>query len=192
MHYGKINTHDVANGPGVRVSLFVSGCSLHCKGCFNEETWDFGYGEEFTADSINKILMAMSKDYIEGLTILGGDPFEPENISTVCAICSVVKTAYPEKTIWIYTGRTKEYLIDQINKASIEFLSGGYGNGMNKEIINYGQDIQFILETIDVLVEGPFIEALKDITLRFKGSSNQRILKVTHMGRSNFKFEQIG
>ena len=191
MYYGKINTHDVANGPGVRVSLFVSGCSLHCKGCFNEETWDFGYGEEFTADSINKILMAMSEDYIEGLTILGGDPLEPENVSTVCAICSAVKTVHPEKTIWIYTGRTKEYLIDQINKASIEFLTDGYGKGMNKEIINYGQDVKFILEMIDVLVDGPFIEALKDITLRFKGSSNQRILKVTHMGRSNFKFEQI-
>lgn len=149
MYYSKINKTDVANGPGVRVSLFVSGCRNRCKGCFNPETWDFKYGEEFTRKTFIEIDNALEPDYINGLTILGGDPFEPENIKTVTRICRKMKKWYPDKTIWIYTGYKYEDLKDL-------------------EIMDY----------IDVLVDGPFIESLKDMSLRFRGSSNQRIIDI--------------
>ena len=149
MRYGKINKTDVANGPGVRVSLFVSGCRNQCKGCFNSETWSFDYGEAFTLRTIDEILKALDKPYISGLSILGGEPFEPENIIGVFELCRQVKKKYPDKTIWIYTG----YLYEDFKDLPI-------------------------MEYIDVLVDGPFIEALKDILLKFKGSSNQRIIDV--------------
>lgn len=149
MKYGKINKTDIANGPGVRVSLFVSGCRNRCKGCFNPETWSFDYGEPFTMRTIEEILEALSPDYIAGLSILGGDPFEPENSVGVYEICRQAKERYPDKTIWIYTG----YLYEDFKDLPI-------------------------MEYIDVLVDGPFIEALKDISLKFKGSSNQRIIDV--------------
>ena len=149
MKYGKINKTDIANGPGVRVSLFVSGCRNRCKGCFNPETWSFNYGEEYTSETWYEILYAMDPDYIAGLSILGGDPFEPENIETVTDLCKDIKRAYPDKTIWIYTG----YLYEDL------------------------KDLE-IMEYIDVLVDGPFIEAQKDITLKFRGSKNQRIIDV--------------
>lgn len=149
MRYGKINTVDIANGPGVRVSLFVSGCRNRCKGCFNPETWNFNYGERFTVDAYNEIMGALAPRFITGLSILGGDPFEPENIGMVTYLCRHVKRDYPGKTIWIYTG----YL---------------YEDFKDREIMDY----------IDVLVDGPFIEAQKDLTLAFRGSRNQRIIDV--------------
>lgn len=149
MRYGKINKTDIANGPGVRVSLFVSGCRNRCKGCFNPETWSFDYGESFTMRTIEEILEALSPNYIAGLSILGGDPFESENILGVLELCYEAKRLYPDKTIWIYTG----YLYEDFKDLPI-------------------------MEYIDVLVDGPFIEALKDISLKLKGSSNQRIIDV--------------
>ena len=149
MRYGKINKTDIANGPGVRVSLFVSGCRNRCKGCFNPETWSFDYGESFTMRTIEEILEALSPNYIAGLSILGGDPFESENILGVLELCYEAKRLYPDKTIWIYTG----YLYEDFKDLPI-------------------------MEYIDVLVDGPFIEALKYISLKFKGSSNQRIIDV--------------
>ena len=150
MYYSKINKTDVANGPGVRVSLFVSGCRNRCKGCFNPETWDFKYGKRWKYEIDTKYLLyCLHYDYIAGLTILGGDPIEPENIETVTKICRLVKLHFPEKTIWIFTGYKYEDLKDL-------------------EIMDY----------IDVLVDGPFVESLKDISLRFRGSSNQRIIDI--------------
>ena len=149
MYYGRINKTDIANGPGVRVSLFVSGCRNRCKGCFNPETWSFNYGKEFTINNLVEIDKALEPDYIDGLTILGGDPFEPENIETVTAICKTLAVEHRLKTIWIYTGYKYEDLKDL-------------------EIMDY----------IDVLVDGPYIESLKDISLQFRGSSNQRIIDI--------------
>lgn len=149
MNYGRINKTDIANGPGVRVSLFVSGCRNRCKGCFNPETWSFNYGKEFTLKTLYEIEDALNKEYIDGLTILGGDPFEPENILTVTAICEAIYKLCPDKTIWIYTGYR-------------------YEDFKNREVMRY----------IDVLVDGPFIEELKDISLKFRGSTNQRIINV--------------
>lgn len=151
MRYGRINKTDIANGPGVRVSLFVSGCRNHCKGCFNPETWDFNYGKVFGLEVIRDISVALEQDYIEGLSILGGDPFEPENIELITDLCYFAKTFYPSKTIWIYTG----YIYERVS-------------------LKYPK----ILDYIDVLVDGPFIENLKDISLQFRGSSNQRIIDV--------------
>lgn len=150
MRYGKINKTDIANGPGVRVSLFVSGCRNYCKGCFNSETWAFDYGETFSLRTVDEILKALDKPYISGLSILGGEPFEPENIIGVFELCRQVKKKYSDKTIWIYTGYVYE-----------DF-----------------KDIPNTMEYIDVLVDGPFIETQKDITLKFKGSKNQRIIDV--------------
>lgn len=149
MNYGRINKTDIANGPGVRVSLFVSGCRNRCKGCFQPETWSFNYGQEFTLKTWFELEDALDKKYIDGITILGGDPFEPENIEPVTAICEAVYRLCPGKSIWIYTG----YL---------------YEDFKDHEIMRY----------IDVLVDGPFIEDLKDISLKFRGSSNQRIIDV--------------
>ena len=149
MNYGRINKTDIANGPGVRVSLFVSGCRNRCKGCFQPETWDFKYGQEFTLKTFIEIDNAMDPEHIAGLTILGGDPMEPENLDIVTEICRSIKLWHPCKTIWIYTG----YL---------------YENLKDLEIMRY----------IDVLVDGPFIEDKKDISLKFRGSSNQRIIDI--------------
>lgn len=155
MNYGRINKTDIANGPGVRVSLFVSGCRNRCKGCFQPETWDFNYGEEFTVKTFIELDNALSPDHIAGLTILGGDPFEPENIEIVTEICKSIRTVNPDKSIWVYTG----YLYEDLR---------GY------EIMRY----------IDVLVDGPFIEDFKDISLKFRGSSNQRLINVRATRRS--------
>ncbi len=149
MNYANIKWTDIANGPGVRVSLFVSGCRNHCKGCFNPETWDFKYGKPFTLLTANKIIEALSPDHIEGLSVLGGDPFERENITVITTLCQLVKQKYPHKTIWVYTGYK-------------------YEDYRDLEIMDY----------IEVLVDGGFDEKLKDISLRFKGSTNQRIIDV--------------
>ena len=149
MNYSKINKTDIANGTGVRVSLFVSGCRNRCKGCFNPETWNFNYGQEFTFKTFLELSVALDPAYIDGLTILGGEPLEPENLDVVTAICASVRRADPDKTIWVYTGYLYEDLKDL-------------------EIMDY----------IDVLVDGRFIEEEKDISLKFRGSRNQRIINV--------------
>lgn len=157
MNFATIKPFDVANGPGVRVSLFVSGCTHRCKGCFNEEAWDFSYGEEFTSESLDRILTAMKPDYIKGFSLLGGEPFEPRNQIVLCDVLEKIKEAYPDKTVWCYTG----YTYDK------DLLSGRL---CDKAIT------EKMLRNIDILVDGKFIEELKNLKLRFKGSENQRII----------------
>ena len=157
MNFATIKPFDVANGPGVRVSLFVSGCTHRCKGCFNEEAWDFSYGEEFTSESLDRILTAMKPDYIKGFSLLGGEPFEPRNQIVLCDVLEKIKEVYPDKTVWCYTG----YTYDK------DLLSGRL---CDKAIT------EKMLRNIDILVDGKFIEELKNLKLRFKGSENQRII----------------
>ena len=158
MNYATIKTHDVANGPGVRVSLFVSGCTHHCKNCFNKETWDFNFGEPFDENVQNTILEALSPSFIAGFSLLGGEPMHPDNQSAVLEISKKVKEKYPEKNIWCYSG----YLYEDI-------LEGKVGD---KETAND------LLKCIDILVDGKFVEELKNPGLQFRGSSNQRIIDV--------------
>ncbi len=153
MKYAKIKKTDVANGPGVRVSIFVSGCHHHCEGCFNSEAWDFNYGNDFTEDTIQEIIEAMNHDYITGLSLLGGEPFELINQKGLLPLLKKVKEVYPDKTIWAYSG----------------FLYGEL-----KEM-DYPETKE-ILSLIDVLVDGKFVESLKDPNLYFRGSSNQRVI----------------
>jgi len=159
MNYGAIKEVDIANGPGVRVSLFVSGCRHHCKGCFQPETWSFTYGQEYTDETRDKILELLSAPYIEGLTLLGGEPFEPENQPRLCELVKLVKEKYPQKNIWCYTG----YLYD------VDLIPGGKV---------YTQDTDGMLSGIDVLVDGEFVQELKDLTLVFRGSRNQRVIRL--------------
>lgn len=159
MNYAAIKNCDIANGPGVRVSLFVSGCTHRCKGCFNQVAWDFDYGQPFTEDTVCEILSMLAPDYIKGLTLLGGEPFEPQNQAAILSLLRKVKEKYPDKSIWTFSG----YLFDR------DILSGSLGEWeITQELISY----------IDVLVDGPFVESKKDLTLRFRGSSNQRIIDV--------------
>ena len=145
MHYGNIKECDIADGPGVRVSLFVSGCRHHCKGCFNPETWDFKYGKPYTQETEEELLGLLAPDYIKGLTLLGGEPFEPENQGVLTALLKRVRTLYPEKDIWCYTG----YLYD------VDLAKGGkVHTDVTEEMLSY----------IDVLVDGEFVEELKDVT----------------------------
>ncbi|MBP5262688.1 MAG: anaerobic ribonucleoside-triphosphate reductase activating protein [Clostridiales bacterium] len=159
MFYGAIKDHDIANGAGVRVSLFVSGCRNHCKGCFQPETWSFTYGSEFTEETEDTIIGYLKPGYIRGLTILGGDPFEPENQHDLLPFIRRVRTAYPDKDIWMYSGYT------------FEELSGGNPHCAVAETPE-------IMSLIDVLIDGRFEEPLRDLTLQFRGSSNQRIIDV--------------
>ncbi|MCD8019543.1 MAG: anaerobic ribonucleoside-triphosphate reductase activating protein [Clostridiales bacterium] len=159
MYYGNIKKSDIANGIGVRVSLFVSGCTHHCKGCFNEETWDFEYGELFTKKTQEQIFKWLEPSYVSGLTVLGGEPFEYVNQQALLPFLQEVKKRYPEKTIWCYTG----YL---------------YEKDVLDVMIPQWKITESLLRCIDVLVDGPFIEAKKDITLLFRGSSNQRLINV--------------
>ncbi|MBQ6806124.1 MAG: anaerobic ribonucleoside-triphosphate reductase activating protein [Lachnospiraceae bacterium] len=159
MFYSEIKGYDIANGPGVRVTLFVSGCTHHCKGCFNEMTWDFQYGREFDKEAEEKILKALEPSYIAGLTLLGGEPMEYVNQQGVLPLLRKVKEEYPNKTIWCYTGYLYEKeLLDVFCKKWKE----------TEEILSY----------LDVIVDGEFVEEKKDISLRFRGSSNQRIIDV--------------
>ncbi len=159
MNYADIKEFDVANGPGVRISLFVSGCTHHCKGCFNEVAWDFDYGTPFTEETVDKILELLKPDYVAGLTILGGEPFEPENQKAVLALVKRVREVYPGKSIWCYSG--------------YDFEKDMLGT-MSK---NYPETLK-LLQRLDILVDGKFELEKKDLGLRFRGSSNQRIIKV--------------
>ncbi len=159
MNYAKIKWYDVSNGPGVRVSLYVSGCRNHCKNCFNPETWDFGYGEPFTANVENSILEGLKPDYIKGFTLLGGDPFEPENQLVLAPFLERLRKQYPKKSVWAFTGYDYE----------ADLLTGKLGDG---------DTVLRMLKCIDVLVDGKFVEELKDLNLQFRGSSNQRIILV--------------
>lgn len=159
MNYAEIKNCDIANGPGVRVTLFVSGCSHHCEGCFNEETWDFQYGEPFTQEVADSILEMLAPDYIAGLTLLGGEPLEPGNRKALLPLLRAVKEKYPGKDIWCYTGYLFER--DVLEKFCAQW------EGM-KEFLSY----------LDVIVDGEFILEQKDISLQFKGSRNQRIIRV--------------
>lgn len=156
MNYATIKNCDIANGPGVRVSLFVSGCTHRCPGCFNEIAWDFDYGEPFTQETVDAILTMLKPDYIQGLTLLGGEPFEPQNQGAVVELLRQVKKTYPQKSIWAFSG----YLFEK------DILSGRLGD--TAEYLSY----------LDVLVDGPFIEAKKNLSLRFRGSENQRLIDV--------------
>ena len=159
MNYASIKNCDIANGPGVRVSLFVSGCTHHCKGCFNEVAWDFNYGEPFTQKTIDMILNMLAPAYVKGLTLLGGEPFEPQNQPAIVDLLRQVKAKYPEKSIWSFSG----YLFDR------DILPGKLGDpAITREFLSY----------LDVLVDGPFIEAKKNLSLRFRGSENQRLINV--------------
>lgn len=168
MKYAKIKKCDVANGPGVRVSLFVSGCNHHCKNCFNREAWDFNYGKEFTEDEQNEIIEDLKPEYITGLSLLGGEPFERTNQEGLVPLIKKVKEKYPNKKIWCYTGFTFDnQIIGEMIKKE--------GRKTTKEM----------LENIDYIVDGKFIEELKDPKLRFRGSSNQRIIDVKKSLREN-------
>lgn len=160
MYYGEIKKIDIANGEGVRVSLFVSGCRIHCQGCFNECTWDFNFGNEFTEDTEKEILEAMGQEFITGLTVLGGEPFEPENQKVLAPFMEKVRKTFPDKNIWCYTGYIYDKdLVPQDGRKHTEYT-------------------ERMLACIDTLVDGPFMLSEKDISLKFRGSRNQRILKL--------------
>ncbi|MQN02297.1 MAG: anaerobic ribonucleoside-triphosphate reductase activating protein [Lachnospiraceae bacterium] len=160
MNYGQIYYTDIANGPGCRTSLFVSGCTHHCKDCFNQETWDFLYGHEYTKDVEDKIIKSLVPEYIEGITLLGGEPMEVKNQRTLVSLCRRIRREVVHATIWIYSGYTWEELTDRENKRC------------------HCEVTDEILSLTDVLVDGEFKEELKDISLHFRGSSNQRIIDV--------------
>lgn len=172
MNYGEIKQYDIANGEGVRVSLFVSGCTHHCKGCFNPETWNFSYGSPFTGEVWEKLLESLAPSYIAGLSLLGGEPFEPENQKALLPFLKEVKKRHPGKNIWCYTGYTLERdLLDAQGRARCECTDE-------------------MLEMIDVLVDGEFVEAQKDISLAFRGSANQRIIHLPEFLKTKKNQEQ--
>lgn len=159
MNYSNIKEYDIANGPGIRYTLFVSGCTHHCKGCFNPETWDFAHGKPFTKDIEDHILEEVGQEYYEGLTLLGGEPMEPSNQKGLLSLVTRFKERYPQKTIWCFSG----YLFDRD-------LLGRFAKIM--------PETMELLKRIDVLVDGEFMLDKKDVTLLFKGSSNQRTIDV--------------
>lgn len=166
MHYSTIKNCDIANGAGVRVSLFVSGCTNHCKNCFQPQTWDFDYGEEFTEETEQKLIDMLKPSYIRGLTLLGGEPMEPENQRGLLPFVKRFKGTYPDKDIWCFTGFTYETLKSKGSHPHCESTD---------ELLSY----------IDVLVDGRFIEELKSPALRFRGSSNQRLIDLKKTLESN-------
>lgn len=157
MYYGRIKNCDVANGEGVRVTLFVSGCTNRCKNCFQPQTWDFEYGQPFTAETEEYLLSLLGQSYINGLTLLGGEPFEPSNQRALLPFLRRVRQVYPRKDIWCFSGFTYEELKQE-------------GSHPRCEVTDE------MLSLLDVLVDGRFVEELKDISLRFHGSSNQRLI----------------
>ncbi len=157
MNYAKIKKTDVANGPGIRVSLFVSGCTHHCPGCFNQETWDFRYGQLYTEEVKQEILEALKPDYIRGLSILGGEPMELPNRLEVLELVKAVRETFPDKDIWCYTGYDYE-------RDLLRWVAEGHA------------EVEELLRRMDVLVDGPFLEARKNLRLPFRGSENQRLI----------------
>ncbi len=160
MNYGRIFYNDIANGTGCRTALFVSGCTHHCKECFNEETWDFSYGEPFTAEVEDRIIRSLAPSYIDGLTILGGEPMEKVNQAVIRPFLERVRKEAPRKTVWIYSGYTWEELTDPGNTRC------------------HSSDTEPILSMLDILVDGEFILEKKNLMLHFRGSENQRIIDV--------------
>lgn len=154
MHYCKIKTNDIANGPGVRVSLYVSGCPHRCKGCFNQETWDYNAGKPFTEKEVQKIIDSLKPEYISGLSLLGGEPLAEQNRKEVALLVQKVKELFPDKTIWCWTGFLYEDLLSEKAK---------------------DKNLSYLLDTLNVLVDGPFIESQKDLSLRYCGSKNQKV-----------------
>lgn len=160
MNYATIKEHDTANGTGVRVSLFVSGCTHHCKGCFNQVAWDFNYGEPFTAETEEKLIKLLDRPYIRGLSLLGGEPMEVSNQKVLLPFLKKVRERFGEtKDIWCYSGYTFEELLDEKSRC-------------------HSNDTIPMLKLLDVLVDGEFKEELKDLKLKFRGSSNQRIIEL--------------
>lgn len=157
MNYGAVKKLDIANGPGLRVSLFVSGCTHHCPGCFNPETWNFDYGRPFTQETEAELLSMLNSSYVDGLSLLGGEPFEPANQEGLLPLLRKVKSSYPEKTIWCYTGYTLEQDLLNPSRARCQYTDE-------------------MLSLIDVLVDGEFVESKKNIRLKFRGSENQRVI----------------
>ncbi|BBF45363.1 ribonucleotide reductase of class III (anaerobic), activating protein [Lachnospiraceae bacterium KM106-2] len=159
MNYADIKQYDVANGPGVRVSVFVSGCNHHCKNCFNEVAWDFNYGNPFNEEELDKVINYLAPSYVAGLSLLGGEPFEHTNQIGLLPLVKKAKELYPDKNIWCYTGFDfeRDIMANMYEKWS-----------ETRELLSY----------IDVIVDGKFVEELKDLSIRFRGSSNQRIIKV--------------
>ena len=156
MRYNLIRKMDIADGPGVRVSIFMQGCAFHCKNCFNSETWDFNGGKEFTDETIKKVLDLCNKDYIKGLSILGGEPMHPNNIDGTTKLAKAFKEKYPNKTLWVWSG----FLFEQLK---------------NQEVLKY----------VDVLVDGQYVDELHDPRLKWKGSSNQRVIDVQKSLKQN-------
>lgn len=154
MHYCKIKTEDIANGPGVRVSLYVSGCPHRCKGCFNTETWDYNAGKPFTEKEIQKIIDSLKPEYISGLSLLGGEPLAKQNRKEVALLVQRVKELFPDKTIWCWTG----FLYEDLLSERVE-----------------DENLSYLLDTLNVLIDGPFIESQKDLSLRYCGSKNQKV-----------------
>lgn len=161
MHYATIKWTDIANGEGVRISLFVSGCTHRCKNCFNEVAWDFSYGEPFSEEVQEQIIKELGSGYIAGLSLLGGEPLEPQNQAALYPFVKRVRETYPNKTIWCYTG----FVLDE-------------KNGVLKEKHKNTEVTKDLISLFDVLVDGAYIEELKDIRLKFRGSSNQRVIDV--------------
>lgn len=159
MNYGEIKKCDIANGEGIRVTLFVSGCTHHCKGCFQPETWSFSYGKPFDESAVQEVLRSLAPYYVNGLTLLGGEPFEPDNQRGLLPLLKEVRARFPEKNIWCYTGYTLESDLLSDSRARCECTDE-------------------MLSLLDVLVDGEFIEEKKDISLPFRGSANQRIIDV--------------
>ena len=166
MNYADIKRVDVANGTGVRVSLFVSGCNHHCKECFNPEAWDFNYGKKFDQTAENEIMQHLNHPYITGLTLLGGEPLEYKNQLELLPLIKKVKQKYPEKNIWCYTGFTFE-------------------NDVLEKMCKNWEETKELMSYIDVLVDGKFMIDLKDVSLKFRGSSNQRIIDVKKSLKEN-------
>ena len=159
MYYGMIKKSDIANGEGIRTTLFVSGCRNRCKGCFQPQTWDFNYGEPFTQETANEIFNTFQNPFVRGLSVLGGEPMEPENQRDLLPFLREFKERFPQKTIWLYTGNTYEEL-------------AGITVGSDKRLPITDE----ILALVDILVDGRYVEELKSIGLRFRGSSNQRVI----------------
>lgn len=166
MFYGEIKNCDIANGLGVRVSLFVSGCRNHCKDCFNQMTWDFRYGKEFTNETVKNIIEMLKPNYIDGFSLLGGEPFEEENQKDLLFLLKKIKSIYPDKDIWCYTG----YILDK------DLVKGGRKHTIyTDEMLSY----------IDILVDGPFILEQKNLMLKFRGSLNQRVIDLKKTLKEN-------